>query len=88
MLLIVDPRGTVRCLYGEAIDLACLGALAIRRASHVEPDGDGQWWAELAPVGGPRLGPFALRSQALDAERHWLEGRWLPTAPPAGEPGP
>jgi hypothetical protein len=27
---------------------------------------------------GPRLGPFALRSEALAAEQHWLEANWLP----------
>ncbi len=81
MLLVIDPQGTVRCLYDERIDLSCLGGLSIRRASQVEPDGDGQWWADLAPVGGPRLGPFAWRSQALDAERSWLEDHWLTEAP-------
>ena len=39
-----------------------------RRASHVEPDADGRWWADLSPVAGPRLGPFEVRSAALDAE--------------------
>ena len=73
MILTVDPQGGVRCLYAEGIDLASLGAVSIRRASHVEPDESGQWWADLAPMNGPRLGPFALRSQALDAERLWLE---------------
>jgi hypothetical protein len=77
MRLWIDPGGAVRGLYDEAIDLAALGPLAIRRASHVEPDGQGRWWAELSPVGGPRLGPFDRRSQALDAERDWLEGHWL-----------
>lgn len=72
-MLIVGPRGGVRCPYAEGIDLASLGAVSIRRASHVEPDESGQWWADLGPVGGPRLGPFALRSAALDAERLWLE---------------
>jgi hypothetical protein len=76
MRLTVEPDGTVRCVYGEAIDLAALGAVSIRRASHVEPDAAGHWWADLAPVGGPRLGPFGLRSQALGAERTWLEARW------------
>jgi hypothetical protein len=28
-------------------------------------------------VGGPVLGPFALRSAALDAERAWLSACWL-----------
>jgi hypothetical protein len=76
MLLTVDPRGVVRAVYGELLDLSVLGELSIRRASHVEPDDSGRWWADLAPVGGPRLGPFAMRSQALDAEQVWLEARW------------
>ena len=52
------------------------GDLAIRRASHVEPDAAGRWWADLAPVGGPRLGPFDRRSEALAAELRWLERHW------------
>ena len=77
MLLVIDPGGRARCLYGEEIDLASLGALSIHRASHVEPDADGLWWADLAPVGGPRLGPFARRTPALHAECVWLERHWL-----------
>jgi len=73
MQLIVDAKGQVQCLYSEAIDLTAFGPLDIRRASQVEPDADGRWWADLAPVGGPKLGPFDRRSQALDAERTWLE---------------
>src|SRR5262245_2251342 len=86
MLLRIDPRGRVRCLYGEELDLALLGPLSIRRASRVEPDERGAWWADLAPVGGPLLGPFSLRSQALAAECSWLEGHWI--APPRGLPDP
>ncbi len=77
MRLVVDPGGGVRCLYAECIDLASLGDASIRRASHVEPDDDGRWYADLSPVDGPRLGPFGLRSQALDAERAWLEAHRL-----------
>jgi hypothetical protein len=73
MQLIVDRRGQVCCLYSEAIDLAAFGPLNIRRASQVEPDSDGRWWASLAPVGGPKLGPFDRRSEALEAECKWLE---------------
>ena len=86
MQLVIDGRGNVRCLYGEVFDLHSLGSLSIRRASHVEPDADGQWWAELAPVGGPLLGPFVLRTQALDAERQWLETHWLVAVPDAALP--
>jgi hypothetical protein len=77
MQLVVEPDGRVRCLYGEAVDLAALGVLSIRRASHVEPDEEGHWWADLSPVRGPVLGPFAQRSLALVAEQDWLERNWL-----------
>jgi hypothetical protein len=73
MTLFVDRQGTVRCLYAEALDLASLGQLSIRRASLVEADKLGQWWADLSPLNGPKLGPFAVRSAALAAESSWLE---------------
>lgn len=77
MQLIIDPRGTVRCVYDEAIYLAALGTLHITRGSHVEPTSDGRWTADLSPAEGPLLGPFSARSEALDAERRWLEANWL-----------
>lgn len=80
MQIVISPAGAARCLYSEAIDLAALGPLAIQRGSHVEPTPAGQWIADLAPVAGPVLGPFALRSQALAAEAAWLEAHWLPFA--------
>ncbi|HEV7279358.1 MAG TPA: hypothetical protein VGN57_04015 [Pirellulaceae bacterium] len=75
MQLFIAPGGVVHYLYDETLDLASLGPVAIRRASHVEPTSDGRWTADLAPVDGPVLGPFPLRSQAFDAERAWLERR-------------
>jgi hypothetical protein len=80
MTLVIDHGGQVRCLYAEGIDLATLGAITISRASHVEPDSDGHWWADLQPVRGPKLGPFERRSQALEAETAWLESHWLAPA--------
>ena len=80
MDLVIDPRGGIRCLYDEAIDLAALGKVSAIRASHVEPDAVSQWWADLTPVSGPRLGPYLRRSQALDAERNWLAQHWLITS--------
>ena len=68
MELVVQPDGDVRCVYDEAINLAALGRVQIKRGSHVEPDADGRWFADLAVIHGPRLGPFDLRSDALKAE--------------------
>jgi hypothetical protein len=68
------------CLYSEAIDLASLGSLSIRRASHVEPAAHGRWLTDLSPVAGPVLGPFEKRSEALQAEIDWLETNRLTIA--------
>jgi hypothetical protein len=46
--------------------------LQITRASHVEPDSDGKWCADMGPSVGPVLGPFVTRREALAAEREWL----------------
>ena len=77
MQLVIDPTGSMRCLYDETLPLADFGRLTISRGSIVEPTEAGHWTADLSPVGGPLLGPFATRSQALDAEREWLEAHWL-----------
>jgi len=53
--------------------------LQITRASHVEPDRDGLWWADMGPVSGPVLGPFKNRTEALGAEREWLLAARLST---------
>jgi hypothetical protein len=73
MHLHISPVGQIRCIYNEAISLQELGSVSIQRASHVEPDAAGNWLADLSPVAGPVLGPFALRSEALAAEVAWLE---------------
>ena len=40
----------------------------------------GQWWADLLPVQGPVLGPFATNTEALAAEKAWLLAHDIPTA--------
>ena len=75
MELVVGVDGVARCIYDEALDLREIGKLQITRASHVEPDGDGFWWADMGPVDGPVLGPYGSRSAALGAERGWLVRR-------------
>ncbi len=62
----------INMIYDERLDLSRLGVLSIRRASSVEPE-DGLWYADMNKVGGPVLGPFTKRSQALAGETIWLE---------------
>ena len=80
MELLVLPNGTIRAVYAEGIDFRELGKPLITRASHVEPNGQGRWIADLTPVAGPVLGPFDLRSEALEAEQMWLAKNWLVTS--------
>jgi hypothetical protein len=87
MELVVGVDGMARCIYDEALDLREIGKLQITRASHVEPDADGFWWADMAPVDGPVLGPFRTRTEALGAERGWLVGQIVETASNQRLPG-
>lgn len=76
MQLHINPVGTIRYVYAESIDLAEVGRVSISRGSHVEPDEKGRWHADLAPVSGPKLGPYRRRSEALKAELEWLRSHW------------
>jgi hypothetical protein len=75
--LVIDRTGTANCIYTDDLDLAQLGEVQVRRASHCEPDQHGRWWADLSPVAGPKLGPYTLRRAALAAEACWLRQHWL-----------
>lgn len=70
MDLFISPNGSVTAIYSEAINFQTLGSPTITRASHVEPDAKGQWFAQI--IDGPQLGPFVKRSEALAAEVDWL----------------
>lgn len=76
--LAVLPDGTVQAIYDDELGpvFAALGRSVIRRTSYVEPLWEGGftngWQVDLTPVGGPVLGPFPSRREALDAERAWL----------------
>jgi hypothetical protein len=82
MDVVIEANGNVRMIYDESIDAHAIGKPRISRGSHVEPTADGQWTADLSPVGGPCLGPFNQRSDALSAEIVWLRQHWL--IPPSG----
>ena len=86
MNLLIAPTGSIRCVYGEAVNLHQLGRLSIQRGSHVEPTADGQWTADLSPVNGPLLGPFSKRADALAAEVAWLLEHWLVPVDQASRP--
>jgi hypothetical protein len=75
MELVIGSDGVARCIYDEALDLREIGKLQITRASHVEPDADGFWWADMGPVGGAVLGPYVSRTETLRAARGWLAAR-------------
>jgi hypothetical protein len=77
IILTFNEDGTSTSIYDEAIDFHELGKVSIQRASHVEPTEDGQWTADMSPVGGPVLGPFELRSVALEEEVKWLKRNHL-----------
>jgi hypothetical protein len=82
-LVVSAAGGSVRLLYSELLDLRELGEPRVERASHVEPDAQGFWWADLSPVAGPLLGPFSRRSQALHAESAWLLDHYLSRTSPS-----
>ena len=70
MELVISPQGHITTIYSEVLNLAALGSQRIARASHVEPDETGQWFAQI--IDGPRLGPVERRSDAIAAEVAWL----------------
>lgn len=72
----IGTDGLIKFVYADELaPLLELGQSCIHRASHVEPTPLG-WAADMSPSGSAtKLGPFPLRSQALDAERDWLLDR-------------
>lgn len=72
--LLIKPDGTLQFIYSDSLQAIAkaVGQPETRRASHVEPDGDG-WSADMSPSGGPKLTGFATRKAALDAEVEWIE---------------
>lgn len=76
----VAPDGALHFIYDDPLaPFLDLGDANIKRASHVEPK-ETLWFADLVLVGGPVLGPYKLRTEALEAEVAWLLENWIPTA--------
>lgn len=69
----IAPDGRLSFIWDDSLaGLVAEGQANIRRVSDVEPDEADRWFADLGRVGGPRLGPFALRGEAIKAEVDWI----------------
>lgn len=76
--VVIAKDGSSQFVYNDLLaPLAARPGSVTTRASHVEWDKEGNGWtADMRPSGGPVLGPFALRAEALAAERQWLADTW------------
>jgi hypothetical protein len=104
--LSINCDGEILAVYSDdLVGLIDLGAanVTISRASNVEPDANGHWWATMADKcehltlpcergilradGTVQLGPFKLRSEALAAEVEYLESRLFGASVDSDNPG-
>ena len=70
--LTFDGAGGMQFIHSDDLEpLLCLGDVSIQRVSNVEWDGERGGWC-AAMVGGPVLGPYRLRGNALASELDWL----------------
>lgn len=77
----------IKAIYDDRLQfLNRIGGFEIKRASHVEPFGDGKWTADMGPSGGPVLGPFDTRAEALEEEKQWLLNKWHKELSTSGDP--
>lgn len=70
--IIITPAGGCECLYTEAIDLAALGTLSVKRATDIAFDDDSQLWV-VRDTGGRELYRHISRESCLTWERDYLE---------------
>ena len=73
--IVIRSDGSAQFVYSDELKplAAALGTAETRRASHVEPYGDGRWYADLRPSGGPWVVNFATRADAIAFEIDWLD---------------
>jgi hypothetical protein len=77
--IVVRPNGLIEFIYDDDLKgfIDQQSEKKLFRASHVEPDDKGNWWADLSPIDGPKLGPFNTRQAALNAEVEWIQKNYL-----------
>lgn len=76
--LTIDSEGNGKAIYSDDLaDYFAATGAKITRASSVEPGPDGKWVVDLTVSGGPVVGGFKLREDALRFEVDWLEKNYL-----------
>lgn len=71
----IDKEGTTKQIYNDDFVILALKVERIKRASSVEllHERSQQWKADMFLSGGPVLGPYRRRDEAIKAEIDWLE---------------
>lgn len=72
-MLINIKDGCIKHIYNEDIDLSSIGEQQVKRASVVDPEDNGKWFADLSLSGGQKVTGFDKRSDALKYEINYLE---------------
>ncbi len=74
MTLTFHPDGTARCLYTDAIPLATLGTLRVRRASWIDfNEHTQQWEVRFSPMSDKPVFTHASREECLRWEHQQLD---------------
>jgi hypothetical protein len=76
-IIAISQEGVATFVWSD--DLAKLkteGECKIERVSNVEPNEQSEWMADMMLIGGPILGPFETRQEAIDAELRYIRERF------------
>jgi len=85
MLIRIEPNQDgeieMKMIYSDSMrGILEEGSSSISRASHVEPNPDNSWSADMSPIGGESLNGFETREDALKAEVKWINDNYLTRA--------
>ena len=74
----INNDGSLQMIYSDEMrEILNEGQGSIRRASHVEPELDNTWSADMSPIGGQKLEGFETRESALKAEVEFINQNYL-----------
>lgn len=77
MIIQANADGSVTAIVGSLkeetpIDLETIGRCTVKRQG-VLIEANGEWLADMFLCGGPVLGPFGSRAEAINGEIEWLQ---------------